>query len=93
VKDRQTGQNVVLSEKDAELIARLQSGKVPDGEYNDFAVSLETGVETLMCRHSAKTFPYNCSHGLNGFRHKLWTHRFVLFHLQKLHSFRQKLIR
>jgi ribosome biogenesis protein ERB1 len=36
VKDKQTGQNVVLSEADFELIKRLQSGKIPDGEYSNY---------------------------------------------------------
>ena len=40
VKDRQTGQNVVLSEKDAELIDRIQSGKIPDAEFTDFQVNI-----------------------------------------------------
>jgi ribosome biogenesis protein ERB1 len=41
VKDKQTGQNVILSDKDVELINRIQSGKIPDPEFEDFAVSVE----------------------------------------------------
>lgn len=38
VKDPQTGQDVVLSDRDVELIKRLQSGKIPDADFDDTAV-------------------------------------------------------
>jgi len=41
VKDKQTGQNVVLSDGDLELIQRLQSGKVPESDYNIFEPWIE----------------------------------------------------
>ena len=40
VKDKQTGQNVVLSDKDVELIERIQSGHIPDAGFEEFAVCL-----------------------------------------------------
>lgn len=43
VKDPQTGQEVVLSDRDVELIRRLQSGKTPDASFDDFAVSSDYG--------------------------------------------------
>lgn len=41
VKDKQTGQNVVLSESDVSLIKRLQTGKIPDTSYDDYAPWIE----------------------------------------------------
>jgi len=38
VKDKQTGQNVVLSDKDFDFIQRLQSGKIPDADFDAFKV-------------------------------------------------------
>jgi hypothetical protein len=52
VKDKQTGQNVVLSDKDFELIQRLQSGKIPDADYDAFAVSLIRDLESKMFKVS-----------------------------------------
>lgn len=41
VKDAQTGQNVVLSDKDVEFVKRLQSGKIPDSGFNTFPEWIE----------------------------------------------------
>lgn len=38
VRDLQTGQDVVLSDKDVELIQRIESSKIPDSTYEDYAV-------------------------------------------------------
>lgn len=40
VKDSQTGQDVVLSQEDIELIRRIQSQKVPDVNFDEYAVRL-----------------------------------------------------
>ncbi|XP_065218330.1 ribosome biogenesis protein BOP1 homolog [Planococcus citri] len=37
VRDKQTGQDVVLSDKDVELIHRLESSKIPDAAFNEYA--------------------------------------------------------
>ena len=37
VFDAQTGQDVVLSEKDIEAVKRVYNGKVPDGDYDLYA--------------------------------------------------------
>lgn len=39
VKDPQTGQDVVLSEEDIQVIQRLKTGKIPDVSFNEYAVS------------------------------------------------------
>lgn len=39
VKDPQTGQQVVLSEADIDVIKRINTGRVPDGSYNQYEVS------------------------------------------------------
>lgn len=39
IKDPQTGQDVILSEADIELITRIQKQKVPDATFNEYAVS------------------------------------------------------
>lgn len=39
VKDAQTGQDIVISEADIELIKRINSQKIPDASYDDYAVS------------------------------------------------------
>lgn len=38
VKDAQTGQDIIISEADIELIKRINSQKIPDAAYNDYAV-------------------------------------------------------
>lgn len=39
VRDKQTGQDVVLSDKDVELIHRLEASKIPDAAFNEYAVN------------------------------------------------------
>lgn len=39
IKDPQTGQDVLLSQEDIELIVRIQKQKVPDVQFNEYAVS------------------------------------------------------
>lgn len=39
VKDPQTGQEVVLSEEDIDLIRRIKAQKIPDGAFDEYAVS------------------------------------------------------
>lgn len=39
VKDAQTGQDIIISEADIELIKRINSQKIPDAAYNDYTVS------------------------------------------------------
>lgn len=39
VKDPQTGQNVILSDADIELIKRINAKKIPDASFDDYAVS------------------------------------------------------
>lgn len=39
IKDPQTGQDVVLSEADIDLIVRIQKQKVPDAQFDEYAVS------------------------------------------------------
>lgn len=38
IKDPQTGQDVVLSEADIQLITRIQKQKVPDTQFDEYAV-------------------------------------------------------
>lgn len=42
VKDSQTGQNVILADSDVELIQRMQSGKIPDKDFDEYAVSIRS---------------------------------------------------
>lgn len=39
VKDSQTGQDIIISEADIELIKRINSQKIPDAAYQDYEVS------------------------------------------------------
>lgn len=39
IKDPQTGQDVVLSETDIDLIVRIQKQKIPDVQFDEYAVS------------------------------------------------------
>jgi hypothetical protein len=39
VRDPQTGQDVVLSDADVDIIQRLQAQKIPDATFDDAAVS------------------------------------------------------
>lgn len=40
VKDPQTGQDVILSDNDVDLIRRLESQKIPDEAFDEYAVSV-----------------------------------------------------
>lgn len=40
VKDPQTGQDVVLTDEDIQLIKRIQSQKIPDATFDEYAVSI-----------------------------------------------------
>lgn len=40
VKDPQTGQDVILSDKDVDQIRRLESQKIPDETFEEYAVSV-----------------------------------------------------
>lgn len=39
IKDSQTGQNIILSETDIDLIVRIQKQKIPDVQFDEYAVS------------------------------------------------------
>lgn len=39
VKDPQTGQDVVLSDEDVQLIRRIKAQKIPDVSFDEYAVS------------------------------------------------------
>lgn len=39
IKDPQTGQDVILSEADIDLIVRIQKQKIPDTQFDEYAVS------------------------------------------------------
>lgn len=41
VKDPQTGQNVILSEEDIEIIKRISSQRIPNKDHNEFEVIFE----------------------------------------------------
>lgn len=56
VKDPQTGQNVVLSDADVELIQRIQSGKIPDASYDDTAPWIEYFTSDVM-KTPLRAFP------------------------------------
>lgn len=47
VKDPQTGQDVVLSDADMTLIERMQKGKIPDADFDEYAVSFEFDIFCL----------------------------------------------
>lgn len=40
IKDPQTGQDIVLSEADIQLITRIQKQKIPDVQFDEYSVSL-----------------------------------------------------
>lgn len=42
IKDPQTGQDVVLSESDIQLITRIQKQKIPDAQFDEYAVSVNS---------------------------------------------------
>ncbi|KAJ1523942.1 hypothetical protein ONE63_010491 [Megalurothrips usitatus] len=48
VRDPQTGQDVVLSEADVELIKRIQSGQIPDAAFDDEAPWVEYFTSEVM---------------------------------------------
>jgi len=48
VRDPQTGQDVVLSDADVDIIQRLQAHKIPDADFDDAAVSTCNMLSTLI---------------------------------------------
>ncbi|KAK9506410.1 hypothetical protein O3M35_008360 [Rhynocoris fuscipes] len=48
VKDSQTGQDIVLSDKDIELIKRLGAHKIPDKDYDEYAPWVEWFTSDVM---------------------------------------------
>ncbi|XP_053989098.1 ribosome biogenesis protein BOP1 homolog [Hylaeus volcanicus] len=48
IKDPQTGQDVVLSEADIELITRIQKQKIPDATFNEYAPWIEWFTSEVM---------------------------------------------
>ncbi|XP_046999078.1 ribosome biogenesis protein BOP1 homolog [Schistocerca americana] len=48
VKDPQTGQDVVLCDADVDLIQRLQSSKIPDAEFDEYAPWIEWFTSEVM---------------------------------------------
>lgn len=74
VKDPQTGQDVILSEADIDLIKRINSQRIPDADFDDYAVSIGAmriagfkfdSLIYIFC----VSFP--CSHGSSG-SHRRW---------------------
>jgi hypothetical protein len=55
VRDRQTGQDVVLSDVDVDIIQRLQAQKIPDANFDDVAVSTCNIRSTLSYLQLLKT--------------------------------------
>lgn len=50
IKDPQTGQDVVLSEADIDLIVRIQKQKVPDVQFDEYAVSyIYNNLRIIVC--------------------------------------------
>lgn len=52
VRDLQTGQDVVLSDKDVELIQRIESSKIPDSTYEEYAVGHFVVTSIFLLIHS-----------------------------------------
>ncbi|CAK9832887.1 Ribosome biogenesis protein BOP1 homolog [Anthophora retusa] len=48
IKDPQTGQDVVLSEADIDLITRIQKQKIPDGTFDEYAPWIEWFTSEVM---------------------------------------------
>ncbi|KAL3270982.1 hypothetical protein HHI36_021485 [Cryptolaemus montrouzieri] len=48
VKDPQTGQDVVLSEEDIEIIRRMRAGKIPDVSFDEYAPWIEWFTSEVM---------------------------------------------
>jgi hypothetical protein len=55
VRDPQTGQDVVLSDADVDIIQRLQAQKIPDENFDDAAVSTCNILGTLIYLELLKT--------------------------------------
>lgn len=57
VKDPQTGQEVVLSEEDINLIKRINAGRIPDASYDDYAVREWNAFGLLRCTVAMMALP------------------------------------
>ena len=40
IKDPQTGKDVILSKEDIDLITRIQKQRIPDAQFDEYAVSI-----------------------------------------------------
>lgn len=47
VKDPQTGQDVVLSPEDIQIIQRIQAQKIPDVSFDEYAVSIKKRIGNM----------------------------------------------
>lgn len=48
MRDPQTGQDVVLSDADVDIIQRLQAQKIPDAKFDDAAVSIFNVIDIFI---------------------------------------------
>lgn len=57
VKDPQTGQDVVLTDEDVQLIGRIRAQKIPDVSFDEYAVSKIIFNYDLSLRNESSIFP------------------------------------
>lgn len=94
VKDPQTGQDVILSDADIELIKRINAKRIPDANYDDYAVSVclpllcLTDISSLYSKFNRPAF---FSRGSNGSHRKQRRCQFAMFPITNDHSFRRSL--
>lgn len=95
VKDPQTGQEVILSEADIDLIRRINSQQIPDAGFDEYAVgaSADGGFSFYGYKHThkiIKQFPFlNGSHGSTGSHPKRRECPFEMCPITSVRSFRR----
>lgn len=95
VKDPQTGQDVILSEADIDLIKRINARKIPDASFNEYEVSILGFFFWLLKNYQRKQMLNKInflhilhSHGSIG-SHRKWKEcQFAMYRTTSAHSFR-----
>lgn len=88
VKDPQTGQDVILSDADIELIKRINSRRIPDSNFDDYTVSIQFYRLIIFVIIDLEEFFGIFSHGSIGLHPKLNGCQFVMCLIISVHSFR-----
>lgn len=88
VKDPQTGQSIILSDADIDLIKRIHKQRIPDKDFDSYPVRTYFNI---LKTNLIKYFLIYSSHGLIGFHPKLNKCQYLVFLIVRVRSYHQKM--